>query len=64
MFKRRKGGTDDTGAEPVSDETVTEAVSDPAPAPASASGEGPFDISAAPDDEITRVDLGVCRSRS
>ncbi|HPE12767.1 MAG: DUF3710 domain-containing protein [Actinobacteria bacterium] len=58
MFKRRKGGTDDTGAEPVSDETVTEAVSDPAPAPASASGEGPFDISAAPDDEITRVDLG------
>lgn len=58
MFKRRKGGMDDTGAEPATDEVVTEQAADTSPAPTPAAGEGPFDIGAAPDDEIARVDLG------
>ncbi len=58
MFKRRKGGTDDTGTEPTIDQVAAEEAVESATAPTPAPGEGPFDISAAPDDEIARVDLG------
>jgi hypothetical protein len=59
VFKRRKGGSEPEQAEqaeqtPEVEEVIVEqgaaVVADP--------GTGPFDISAAPDDELARVDLG------
>ena len=57
MFKRRKGGSEPeqtTGA----DEAV---VVDEVIAVSSDQHAGPYDVSAAPDDEIARVDLGGLR---
>ncbi|HQR80056.1 MAG TPA: DUF3710 domain-containing protein [Actinomycetota bacterium] len=60
MFKRRRGGSaDDEQNSP--DEQLGEAtaMAEDEPATGSANaGQGPFDASALPDDEIDRVDLG------
>ena len=58
MFKRRKSGSDadDTTAEEVvAEEVVEEVAVEQSPAEPTS---GPYDISAAPADEIARVDLG------
>ena len=58
MFKRRKGGSAEDGEAGVAESAQPEqAVAETAAAPTT--GEGPFDIHAAPGDEIARVDLGV-----
>jgi Protein of unknown function (DUF3710) len=57
VFKRRKGGSAEDSEAGVAESAQPEqAVSEPAAAPTT--GEGPFDIHAAPEDEIARVDLG------
>lgn len=58
MFKRRKSGSD--AGENSAEEIVTEVVAEEVVVEqvADAATTGPFDISAAPADEIARVDLG------
>ncbi len=57
MFKRRKGGSAEDGEASMEESAQSEqAVAEPTGA--ATTGEGPFDIHAAPDDEIARVDLG------
>lgn len=60
MFKRRRGGSDDSSDEPGMDAApaAEEPQPDAAPAAGGSGGEGPFDIADMPDDEIARVDLG------
>ncbi|MCU0278810.1 MAG: DUF3710 domain-containing protein [Candidatus Nanopelagicales bacterium] len=63
MFKRRRGGSpsDDDATEVTEESVDVTDTAEPAAEPVagdSAAGEGPYDISAAPDDEIARVDLG------
>jgi hypothetical protein len=60
VFKRRRGSSDDPQATAAPDATGPEQAQQgdtPEQAPP-AGGEGPFDVSAAPEDGIARVDLG------